>query len=80
MTQSVGDVEAGDLLALTTALVAVRSESHHEAALADLVEARLRSRAPSLTIDRIGANVIARTTLDRDRRYQRLTGSARPLA
>ena len=68
MTQSVGDVEAGDLLALTTALVAVRSESHHEAALADLVEARLRSRAPSLTIDRIGANVIARTTLDRDRR------------
>ena len=51
---SVVDVDAGDLLALTTALVAVPSESHHEAELADLVEARLPARAPSLTIDRIG--------------------------
>jgi succinyl-diaminopimelate desuccinylase len=68
VTTSVVDVDAGDLLALTTALVAVRSESHHEAELADLVESRLRARAPSLTIDRIGTNVIARTMLDRDRR------------
>jgi succinyl-diaminopimelate desuccinylase len=65
---SVVDVDADDLLALTTALVAVRSESHHEAELADLVESRLRARASSLTIDRIGTNVIARTMLDRERR------------
>jgi succinyl-diaminopimelate desuccinylase len=68
VTQSVLDVDATDLFELTTALVAVPSESHHEAALADLVEARLRDRAPSLTIDRVGANVIARTQLGRDRR------------
>jgi succinyl-diaminopimelate desuccinylase len=68
MTQAVLEVDAADLLGLTTALVAVRSESHHEAELADLVEARLRSRAPSLAIDRVGANVIARTDAGRDRR------------
>ncbi len=62
------DVDAGDVFELTTALVAVRSESHHEAELADLVEARLRERAPSLTVDRVGANVIARTSAGRDRR------------
>jgi succinyl-diaminopimelate desuccinylase len=60
--------DAADLLGLTTALVAVRSESHHEAELADLVEARLRERAPSLTVSRVGANVIARTDLGRERR------------
>ena len=65
---SVVEGDAGDLLALTTALVAVPSESHHETELADLVESRLRARAPSLTIDRIDTNVIARTTLGRDRR------------
>src|SRR3954451_20313185 len=65
---SVVDVDAGDLLALTAALVAVRSESHHEAELADLVESSLWSRAPALAIDRIGANVIARTQLGRPRR------------
>jgi succinyl-diaminopimelate desuccinylase len=62
------EVDAGDLLGLTTALVAVRSESHHEAELADLVEARVRARAPSLVVDRVGANVIARTELGRGRR------------
>ena len=62
------DLDAADLFALTTALVAVPSESHHEAELADLVEARLRARAPSLAIDRIGNTVIARTQLGRDRR------------
>jgi succinyl-diaminopimelate desuccinylase len=68
VTQAVLEVDATDLFELTAALVAVRSESHHEAELADLVEARLRARAPSLTIDRIGANVIARTDLGHDRR------------
>lgn len=67
-TGAVLEVAATDLLELTTALVAVRSESHHEAELADLVEARLRERAPSLVIDRIGSNVIARTELGRARR------------
>jgi len=62
------EVAATDLLELTTALVAVRSESHHEAELADLVEARLRERAPSLVIERVGANVIARTELGQSRR------------
>ncbi len=60
--------DAADLLGLTTALVAVRSESHHEAELADLVEARLRARAPSLTLSRVGENVIARTELGRGQR------------
>src|SRR5262249_45823220 len=68
VTQSVVDAPADDLFELTTALVAVRSESHHEAALADLIEARLRARASSLAIDRIDAKVIVRTTLRRDRR------------
>jgi succinyl-diaminopimelate desuccinylase len=62
------EVPAEDLFALTTALVAVPSESHHEAALADLVEARLRERAPSLAIDRVAHNVVVRTQLGRDRR------------
>ena len=60
--------DASDLLGLTAALVAVRSESHHEAELADLVEARLRERAPSLTVSRVANNVIARTELGRERR------------
>jgi succinyl-diaminopimelate desuccinylase len=68
VTQAVLEVDAADLLGLTAALVAVRSESHHEAELADLVEARLRARAPSLSVDRIGANVIARTSGARARR------------
>jgi succinyl-diaminopimelate desuccinylase len=68
VTQAVVDADAADLFALTTALVAVRSESHHEAELADLVEARLRERAPSLAIDRVEHNVVVRTHLGRDRR------------
>jgi succinyl-diaminopimelate desuccinylase len=42
--------------------------SGSEGALADLVEARLRLDAPKLNIERIGANVVARTELGRDRR------------
>jgi succinyl-diaminopimelate desuccinylase len=57
-----------DLLELAAELVAIPSESHHERALADLVEARLRTRAPSLDVERVGDNVIARTDLGRDRR------------
>ena len=62
------DADAADLLGLAAALVGVASESHHEAELATLVERRLEARAPSLVIDRVGANVIARTQLGRDRR------------
>jgi succinyl-diaminopimelate desuccinylase len=57
-----------EVLELTAALVGVPSVSHHEAALADTVEARLRARAPAVAVDRIGANVVARTNLGRDRR------------
>lgn len=67
-TRSVLEVPAEDLFDLTAALVAVRSESHHEAELADLVAARLRERAPSLAIDRVAHNVVVRTQLGCDRR------------
>jgi succinyl-diaminopimelate desuccinylase len=50
-----------DLLELTERLCAVPSVSGNEAALAGLVESRLRERAPGLEIERIGANVVART-------------------
>jgi succinyl-diaminopimelate desuccinylase len=50
-----------DLLALTAELIAVPSVSLDERALADAVESRLRERAPSLQIDRVGDNVVART-------------------
>jgi succinyl-diaminopimelate desuccinylase len=50
-----------DLLARTADLVAIPSESHHEAALADHVEARLRALA-HVRVDRLGDNVVARTT------------------
>jgi succinyl-diaminopimelate desuccinylase len=60
--------DAGDLLALTAALVAVPSPSHREEALAGAVEQRLRDRAPGLAIDRVGENVVARTDLGRERR------------
>jgi succinyl-diaminopimelate desuccinylase len=53
-----------DLLALTERLCAVPSVSGDEAELAHLVEARLRERAPSLEITRLGANVVARTQRD----------------
>jgi succinyl-diaminopimelate desuccinylase len=60
--------DAADLFGLTAALVAVPSESHHEAELAGIVAGRLRTRAPSLAIDVVGTNVVARTQLGRDRR------------
>ena len=46
------DVDAGDLFGLTAALVAVPSESHHEAELADAGRgAACATRAPSLSVD-----------------------------
>lgn len=57
-----------DLLALTEALCEVPSVSGSEGALADVVEARLRAAGTWLRIERIGANVVARTELERDRR------------
>ncbi|HET9730176.1 MAG TPA: succinyl-diaminopimelate desuccinylase [Acidimicrobiia bacterium] len=50
-----------ELLDATEALCRVPSVSGSEAALADFVEAQLRESAPKLVIDRIGANVVART-------------------
>jgi succinyl-diaminopimelate desuccinylase len=56
-----------DLLARTADLVAIRSESHDEAALADHVQQRL-SAAAGLAVERVGDNVVARTELGRDQR------------
>jgi succinyl-diaminopimelate desuccinylase len=56
-----------DLLSATARLVAVPSESHSEAALADHVEARLRE-IPGLAVERIASNVVARTETGNDTR------------
>jgi succinyl-diaminopimelate desuccinylase len=56
-----------DLLARTAELVAIPSVSHDEGALADYVEAALRTRT-RLNVARIGANVVGRTELGRTRR------------
>jgi len=58
---------AGDLVALTAALVDVPSVSGTEAVLADAVEQALTPYA-HLTVDRDGDAVVARTSLGRDRR------------
>ncbi len=56
-----------DLLALTADLVAVPSESFHEAALVAWMEAELRA-VPGLEVTRVGDNLVARTDLGRGRR------------
>ncbi len=53
-----------DLLARTAELVDIPSVSHHERAMADHVEGRLRP-VPGLVVDRVEDNVVARTTLGR---------------
>jgi succinyl-diaminopimelate desuccinylase len=58
---------APDLLELATALVAIPSVSRSEQAVADAVEAAVRV-CPWLEVDRIGDNVVARTSLGRSRR------------
>lgn len=57
-----------DLLDLTAALVDIRSESHDEAEITDWIEGRLRAKAPWLSIDRVGNNLVARTQLGRSMR------------
>jgi succinyl-diaminopimelate desuccinylase len=56
-----------DLLATTTELMAVSSVSGNEAAIAALVEDRLAAMS-WLTVERVGDNVVARTTLSRPQR------------
>ena len=56
-----------DLLAETAALVDIPSVSHEEAALTDHLEARLR-RLPHLTVEKVGPNLVARTSLGRSTR------------
>jgi succinyl-diaminopimelate desuccinylase len=57
-----------DLLDLTEELCAIPSVSHDETQIADLVESRLRKRAPKLSIERFGDNVVAQTQLGHERR------------
>ncbi|HVB91970.1 MAG TPA: succinyl-diaminopimelate desuccinylase [Acidimicrobiales bacterium] len=56
-----------DLLAATAALVGLPSLSHHEQALADLVERTLADCA-WLKVERVGDNVVARTARGRSQR------------
>ena len=56
-----------DLLDLAAELVDIPSESHHETALADLFEQRLRD-ASQLAVHRVGDSVVARSELDREHR------------
>lgn len=56
-----------DLLLRTAELVDVASVSHGEGPLTDLLEAELAA-VPWLSVDRVGDNVVARTTLGRARR------------
>jgi succinyl-diaminopimelate desuccinylase len=61
-------VETDDLFELTAALIAVPSVTGDEDALTGAVETRLRVRGTTLTIDRVGASVVARTNCGGDRR------------
>ncbi|MXW99543.1 MAG: succinyl-diaminopimelate desuccinylase [Acidimicrobiaceae bacterium] len=62
-----GPLPAGDLFALTAALVDVPSESYAEELITDLIEADLR-RAGHLSVERVGDNLVARTQLGLGRR------------
>jgi succinyl-diaminopimelate desuccinylase len=67
VTAEVSARRASDLLVATSELVAIPSVSHHEQAIADHIEARLQG-APWLTVERVGDNVVARTSLGRPTR------------
>jgi succinyl-diaminopimelate desuccinylase len=67
-TRAVVEHDAGDLVGLTAALVAVPSVHPAEGDLAGALEARLRARAPALAVERVGNTVVARTALGRGRR------------
>jgi succinyl-diaminopimelate desuccinylase len=56
-----------DLLARTAALVDIPSVSHDEGAITDHLEGELRA-LPHLRVERVGANLVARTELGRDLR------------
>ena len=56
-----------DLLDLTARLVDIASPSFAEGPIVDLLEAELRA-APWLTVDRVGDNLVARTSLGRTTR------------
>ncbi len=56
-----------DLLALTASLVDIPSVSHEEGPLTDHLEQRLRA-CSHLDVERVGANLVARTHLGRERR------------
>jgi succinyl-diaminopimelate desuccinylase len=60
------DLDA-DVVTLTTALVNIPSESRHEEAIADAVEAALR-RLTHLSVERDGHTIVARTSLGRGER------------
>ena len=62
-----GPLPAGDLFALTAALVDVPSESYAEELITDLIEADLR-QAQHLSVERVGDNLVARTQLGLGRR------------
>lgn len=75
MTRSVSDASAAvrelladDLMALTEALVAVPSVSLDERELADAVQDRLESHGGTMTVERVGDNVVARTDSGREPR------------
>ncbi len=56
-----------DLLSLTAALVDIPSVSHDERAVTDYIEALL-APLPWLDVTRVGENLVARTSLERERR------------
>lgn len=56
-----------DIVTLTRALCDIQSVSHHEATIADEVEAALRA-LPHLSVERHGHTVVARTNLGRTER------------
>ena len=56
-----------DLLARTAELVDIPSVSHNEHAITDRIETELRT-VPWLTVERLGNNVVARTSLNRPMR------------